>query len=373
MSSYEPHMFTARPQVTKDRGRAFGDSDAVGMGPTCPEVVVASSCTLPDGALSTAAPTPFSAPAGGEAALEARARAQAARRTRERHRHVGRETWQKYADLGSADVDARGRRIAESVWEESLSTGDGVVAQIAEADENLDLWKRRQTSSALFQRRGGVYYRDTPETAAEVDSSSSPAPPDADGHAQHDDDDCETEVVVETRDGSAGLDGLYALAPESAYEGTVTQGLRSLLDDITQMQLQNVIAAERQCSSAAPRMRLTPRQQRQREKAGLQSIRSQPRDAPAGVWNEEAVYRGRQPTEELSSTDRAEGQGETESAGDSETHAHTPRERDRQQDEQGQSRRLIHRLRSAQRVRTPREKQLLARRAAADLAARICR
>lgn len=268
-------------------------------------------------------------------------------------------------------MDARGRRIAESVWEDWPSTGDRTVAQIAEENENPDLWKRRQTSSTLFQRRGGLYYRDIPATAAEVDSSS-PAPADVDGQTWQDDH-CENNIVVETRDGSAGLDGLYALLPESGYEGTVTQGLRSLLDEITQMQLQNIIAAEQHCSSAAPRMRLTPRLQREREKAGLQSVRSQPRDAPAGVWNEEPLCRRRQPAEELSCTDRAEGQRDTQSTGDSEPHTRTQRQRDRQEDEQERLRRLVHRRRSAQRVRTPREKQLLASRAAADLAARICR
>ena len=136
------------------------------------------------------------------------------------------------------------------------------------------------------------------------------------------------------------------------HEGTVTQGLRSLLDGITQMQLQNIRAAELHCSSAAPRMQLTPRTQRKDDTCSN----------TAGVWNLESLSWSRQPAEQRS----VSSQGNLDSV----VADHV--EGSPEQHEQERSWRLSHRLRSAQRVRTQREKQLLASHAAADMVARVC-
>jgi len=351
-------------QVKKDRARAVGDDEhGLDVRTTSSQVVVVSSDMLTGDALLRAATTPFSALQGGEAALEARARTEAAKRNRQRHRYLRKETWQKYADLGTADVDARGRQVVESSAHERVL--DGMKAENTEPGET-DIWKRHQTSSMLFQRRAGVYYRDTAETPAGSASDSVVLPS---SNAQEDHhESCKNEAVVEQQDAGADLDGLYALAPEVASvlpgrstvntkvaaqfecEGKVTQGLRSLLDDITQMQMNNIRAAELHCSSEAPRMQPTPPQQTDHGRY-LDT---------ADVWKQESICRDRHPAE----TSNSSSQGHNSAFAVAYQHS--------QQGEQNRSRRLSHRLRSAQRVRTQREKQLLASRAAADMVVRAC-
>lgn len=350
-------------QVTKDRARAFGDDEQAGdVQVASSAVVVASSDMLLGNALIRAPPTPFSAPTGGEVVLESQAREEAAKRTRQRHRLLGKETWQKYVDLGTTDVDARGRQVVERLADEPVSCG--VKAPRPEPGET-DVWKRRQTSSLLFQKRAGVYYGDTAETPARSASGVTVSP--SGNGEEHRHENFENEAAA-----GADLGGLYALAPEATsqllgrpavrtneameqleHEGTMTQGLRSFLDDITQMQLQNIRAAELHCSSAAPRMQLTPRTQRQKDICS----------DTAGVWNQESICRDRQqPAEPPSSCSL--GNPASEVADHVEGRPH--------QNERNRSQRLSHRLRSAQRVRTQREKQLLASRAAADMVVRAC-
>lgn len=328
-----------------------------------------------------AATTPFSAPEGGEAALEVRARTAVAKRTRQRHRHMGKESWRKYADLGTADVDARGRCVSgcSQIYIERLQGAKNVDNSNATTHAETILWQDRQTSSMLFQCRERLHCRDTSADPAET--GICPVSRDVKEPAQQQDN-REDELALEQGADSSGLDGLYALAPDSVSQlrgrptawtddsasavdssedlGIVTQGLRSLLADITQMELQNRSAAQRNCSSTAPRMQLTPREQRVREASDRPSIRDQPRDAPSGVWNQERSCRRHQSTNALNGVTQAD----VASIGPGPTTRHL-------QDERALSRRS-HRLRSTQRVRTPPEKQMLASRAAAAMAAQVC-
>ena len=398
-------------QVTKDRRRAFGDDEGNHRhsGPVAMEkdkekestrvdaVVVASASSVvvaagegdsarggaADVSLTdrSVAATPF-AMEGGAAALEARARMDAARRMRQRNRHVGRESWQKYAELGDADVDARGRRVvvAKSAEEPESSAADGSTAASAAADAAAglsgggqagaaatrvdgagtgagttgtgtgagagggDLWQQRQTSSMLFQRRGGVYYAQEEEATTQPSTTPTPAADEAaaaDDNANDEDEDGEEDAAAE-----GDLSGLYALAPEriaSEVWADEMNHMRNILDDITEMARQNIMAAERHSSSEAPRMKLavTPRAEREQHQQQQQSIKQQPRES-GGVWNHEPIHVPPRPPH-------------------ARQHEKTTTGRQHQQQHQ-------HRLRSAQRVRTPREKQLLASRAAASMA-----
>lgn len=260
-------------------------------------------------AAASVAETPFGV---AEVALEAAARMQSARRMRQRHRHLGKETWEKYAEIYDGQ-DFRGRVIEpEPERQEPLTelkrqeperqeperqqrvyshmTVPHVAVDLPQPAERadaagVDLWKQRQTSSQMFTdvkilQRGGVFYT---EPAPRVPAWQPPQPePEPESSGVRERLSAAHKSQTESVEKLLGLTGAQSsVALDAGWHGEMEK-IRDRIEDITLLQLSNARAAVRESSSTAPRMRLTPRG-RNAEQLIATSIRHQPRDAPAGV------------------------------------------------------------------------------------------